>query len=263
MVTLSNRIRGAVMATYARPTIGIDADRLFFSGMAAAIAATIFAGFAPTYYLYPWLHGVTSRGVPGGASLTPLVHVHALVGSLWIILFITQVGLIARRRHDLHRKLGAASLFLAAALIVIGYLTAVDAARAGSSPPGWDDKAFLLIPLSSLVLFGSFVAAGALNRHRPDRHKRLMLLGTIALLLPALARLVRMIGAPFLPLGVLGGLLVLNLYIAALVAFDLMRLGKVHPVTIWGAVIFLLAWPARIWFGYTDAWQDIARILVS
>jgi len=157
------------MATYARPTIGIDADRLFFSGMAAAIAATIFAGFAPTYYLYPWLHGVTSRGVPGGASLTPLVHVHALVGSLWIILFITQVGLIARRRHDLHRKLGAASLFLAAALIVIGYLTAVDAARAGSSPPGWDDKAFLLIPLSSLVLFGSFVAAGALNRHRPDR----------------------------------------------------------------------------------------------
>jgi len=250
------------MATLARST-GASADRLFFSGMAVAIGATIFAGFAPTYYLYPWLHGITSRGVAGGASLTPLVHIHAIVGSLWIMLFIAQATLIARRRHDLHRKLGAASLFLAAALIAIGYLTAVDAARAGSSPPGWDDKAFLLIPLSSLVLFGSFVVAGVMNRHRPDRHKRLMLLATIALLLPALARLVRMIGAPFLPVGVLGGLLVLNLYVAALVAFDLIRLGKVHPVTVWGALIFLIAWPARIWVGYTEVWQNVARILIG
>lgn len=251
------------MATLAQPTIRTNADRLFFSGMAVAIAITIFAGFAPTYYLYPWLQGVTSRGVAGGASLTPLVHMHAIVGSLWIVLFITQAGLIASRRHDLHRKLGAASIFLAAALIVIGYLTAVAAARAGSSPPGWDDKAFLLIPLSSLLLFGSFMTAGVLNRHRPDRHKRLMLLATIALLLPALARLVRMIGAPFLPVGVLGGLLILNFYIAALVAFDLMRLGKVHPVTIWGATTYLIAWPARVWLGYTDAWQNVAQALIG
>lgn len=251
------------MATLARPSTRIDPDRLFFSGMAAVIAATIFAGFAPTYYLYPWFQGVTSRGVPSGESLTPLVHVHAIVGSLWIILFIIQAGLIARRRHDLHRKLGAASLLLAAALLIIGYFTAVHAARAGSSPPGWDDKAFLLIPLSSLVLFGSFVAAGVLNRHRPDRHKRLMLLGTIALLLPALARLVRMIGAPFLPVGVLGGLLVLNFYVGALVAFDLARLGKVHPVTKWGALIFLIAWPVRVWIGGTQAWQSVAQLLIG
>lgn len=251
------------MATLARPSIRPNADRLFFSGMAVAIAITIFAGFAPTYYLSWWLHGVTSRGVAGGASLTPLVHVHAIVGTFWIVLFTVQAGLIARRRHDLHRKLGAASLFLAVSLIVIGYLTAVDAARAGNSPPGWDDKAFLLIPLSSLLLFGAFVAAGVLNRRRPDRHKRLMLLGTIALLLPALARLVRMVGAPFLPVGVLGGLLVLNLFVAALVAFDLARLGRVHPVTIWGAVIFLLAWPARIWLGSTVAWQNVAQALIG
>ncbi len=251
------------MATLVRPTIRLNPDRLFFSGMAVAIAATIFAGFAPTYYLYPWLHGMTSRGVASGASLTPLVHVHAIVGSLWIILFITQAGLIARQRHDLHRTLGAASLVLAVALIIIGYWTAVGAARAGSSPPGWDHKAFLLIPLSSLVLFGSFVAAGVLNRHRPDYHKRLMLLGTIALLLPALARLVRMVSAPFLPLGVLGGLVVLNFYVAALIAFDLIRLGKVHPVTFCGALIFLIAWPARVCLGSTEGWQNVAQILMG
>ena len=86
---------------------------------------------------------------------------------------------------------------------------------------------------------------------------------TIALLLPALARLVRMIDAPFLPVGVLGGLLVLNFYVAALVAFDLGRLGKVHPITIWGALIFLIAWPGRVWLGYTEAWQNIAGTLIG
>src|SRR5438132_9420042 len=202
------------MATHAQRAGRTDPDRWFFTSIAVAIAATIFAGFAPTYYLAPWLHGVTSRGVTGGASLTPLVHAHGIVGTLWIVLFIFQAGLIARRRRELHRKLGAATLAVAAVLVVIGYLTAIEAARAGSSPPGWDNKAFLLIPLTSLLLFTGFMIAGVMNRHRPAHHKRLMLLASIALLLPALARLVRMAGAPFLPAGVLGGLVVLNLYLA-------------------------------------------------
>jgi uncharacterized membrane protein YozB (DUF420 family) len=231
--------------------------------MAIAIAVTVFVGFAPTYYLLALIHGVTSRGVNAGSELTPLVHVHAAVFSLWIVLFVTQTTFIARGQYDLHRALGMASFLLAAMMLVVGYLTATHAARIGSSPPGWDDKAFLLIPLSSLALFMGFMIAGVLNRHRAAYHKRLMLLATISLLLPALARIVRMTDAPFLPLGVLGGLLVLNLYVAAMISYDLWRLGRVHPVTIWGTMIVLIAWPLRAMFGYTDAWQHFARILVG
>jgi uncharacterized membrane protein YhaH (DUF805 family) len=251
------------MATLARQSIRLNPDRLFFSGMAAAIFLTVFAGFAPTYYLYPLLRGVTSRGVSGGANLTLLVHVHAIVFSLWIALFIAQAGLIARRQHALHRKLGISSLFLAVTMLVVGSFTAIDAARMGSSPPHWDDKAFLLIPLTSLALFGFFVGAGVLNRHRSDYHKRLMLLGTIALLLPALARIVRMVNPPFLPLGVLGGLVVLNVYLLALIIFDFARLGRVHPVTMWGTAIFLIIWPVRVELGSTGAWQDFAQMLMG
>jgi hypothetical protein len=57
------------------------------------------------------------------------------------------------------------------------------------------------------------------------------------LLLPALARIVRMMDLPILPLGVLGGLVVLNLYLIALIVFDFSRLGQVHPVTLWGTLI--------------------------
>jgi hypothetical protein len=251
------------MATLARPSIELDLDRVFFTGMAAAMAITIFAGFAPTYYLHAWLHGTTSRGVAGGAELTPLLHVHAAVFSLWIALFVTQTGLIAGRRHALHRKLGLASLGLAAIMMIVGYMTAVHAARAGSSPPGWDDKAFLLIPLSSLALFGSFLVAGVLNRRRPDYHKRLMLLATIALLLPALARIVRMMDLPILPVGVLGGLVVLNLYLVPLILFDSLRLGRVHPVTLWGTLVFLILWPARVELGALPAWQGVAQSLIG
>lgn len=148
-------------------------------------------------------------------------------------------------------------------MIVVGYLTAIHAARAGSSPPGWDDKAFLLIPLSSLALFGSFLNAGVLNRDRPDYHKRLMLLATIALLLPALARIVRMMGLPILPVGVLGGLVVINLYLIALIVFDFSRLGRVHPVTLWGTLIFLIVWPTRVELGYSSVWQDFAQFLIG
>jgi hypothetical protein len=251
------------MATLIRPRTELDFDRLFFSGMAVAIAITVFVGFAPTYYLFPLMHGVTSRGVAAGSELTPLVHVHATIFSLWIALFIAQTTLIARAQYDLHRRLGMASLVLATLMLVVGYLTATHAARTGSSPPGWDDKAFLLIPLTSLALFTGFVIAGVLNRRRAAYHKRLMLLATISLLLPPLARIVRMTDAPFLPAGVLGGLVVLNLFVAAMIIYDLWRLGRVHPVTIWGATIVLIAWPLRVMFGYTDVWQHIARILIA
>jgi hypothetical protein len=251
------------MATLTQPRIELDSDRLFFSGMAIAIAITVFVGFAPTYYLFPLMNGVTSRGVNAGSELTPLVHLHAAVFSLWIGLFITQTTLIARGRHNPHRRLGTASIALAALMVAVGYLTATHAARTGSSPPGWDDKAFLLIPLRSLALFMGFVIAGVLNRHRAGYHKRLMLLATMSLLLPALARIVRMTHAPFLPLGVLGGLVVLNLYVAVMIAYDLWRPGRVHPVTFWGTIIVLIAWPVRVMFGYSDAWQHVARILIA
>lgn len=251
------------MATVAQRPTHLSSERLFFMGMAAWMTVTIFIGFAPTYYLAPWVHGVTSRGVSAGAALTPLVHLHGAIFTSWMILFCAQVGLIASGRADIHKKLGLLSLALAPAMLVIGYLTATGAARAGSSPPGWDDKAFLLIPLTSLVLFGGFFVAALIKRHRSDYHKRFMLLATIALLLPALARLVRYFDLPLLPVGVLGGLVLLNLYPVALIAFDLKQSGRVHPATAWGAALFFLAWPGRLMLGSWPSWQHLAQTLIS
>jgi hypothetical protein len=89
-----------------------------------------------------------------------------------------------------------------------------------------------------------------------------MLLGTMAMLVPALARIIRMVQPPFLPFGVRGALVILNLYLAALIVFDLSRRGRLHPVTVWGAAIFLVTWPLRLLIGYSDLWQGFAHGLL-
>ncbi len=251
------------MASLARPPIGIKSERMFFTGMAVAMAVTAFIAFAPTYYLLPYMQATTVRGVAGGASLSPLVHIHGAIFSAWMLFFVLQTSLVAAHRTDLHRVTGTIGLVLAAAISVVGPLTAIEAARAASSPPGWDDKAFLLVPMTSIALFAGFTAAGYLQRRRPGYHKRLMLLGTMAMMVPALSRIVRMTDPPFLPFGVFGALVVLNLFLVALAVFDLRRDGTLHRVTMWGIAIFLVTWPARLLLGYSEPWQAFARTMVG
>ncbi|HEX6742379.1 MAG TPA: hypothetical protein VF079_11370, partial [Sphingomicrobium sp.] len=91
------------------------AERVFFTGMAAATLLTVFAGFAPTYFLQ------SSLGAAVGVEprvFTPLVHLHALVFSAWILLFMTQASLVATGRTVWHRKIGPVSLIVALAVAV-------------------------------------------------------------------------------------------------------------------------------------------------
>ena len=163
-------------------------DHRFFTGMALASALTVFIGFARTYYLRSAFDGPP---VP-----TMLVHLHGAVFTGWILLFIAQTSLVAAGRTDLHRRLGAAGAALVVALLVVGWFTAIEAARRGVTPPGGPPPlAFLSVPMGTLVVFATLVVTGLANRGRRETHKRLMLLATIALLTP------RHRAVPFLPAG--------------------------------------------------------------
>lgn len=240
------------------------AERLFFTGMAAAIIVTVFIGFSPSYYLLPWLSGTTVRGQADGSGLTPLIHFHAALFSAWVLLFGTQAALIASGRTIVHRQLGRVAAVLGVAVLIVGIWTSIYSGRLGNAPPGWaNDEAFLAVPFTGLALFAGFVAAGVANLNRPDYHKRFMLLGTIAMLVPALARIMRMDDWPLLPPGVWGALIVLNLFLIPLILFDLKKLGTIHRATVWGVTIHLISWPLRLTIGYTEPWQSFARFLLS
>src|ERR1044071_9246719 len=97
-------IKGGVLAAQAG-AIGKRRERLFYTGMAVAILITVFAGFARTYFLRPYFEP---------QPLLPLLHLHGVVFTAWVVLFITQTALVAARRTDIHRRLGVAGAALSA-----------------------------------------------------------------------------------------------------------------------------------------------------
>jgi hypothetical protein len=225
-------------------------DHRFFVSMAAAAALTVFIGFAPTYYL---------RSAFGGRPLSGLVHLHGFLSTSWMLLFLVQTSLVASRRTDIHRRLGVAGAVLAVLLVLVGYFTAVEAARHGVTPPGGPPPlAFLAVPLGTITVFAILAGTGLYNRGRPETHKRLMLLATIALLTPALARF-RWLGYGGPPVAISGTCL----FVLACLIYDRASHGRVHPAFFWGGLFLMISLPVRFGTTQLDAWLPIARWLTQ
>jgi len=225
-------------------------DRRFYLTAAVAATLVVFAGFARTYYL---------RHAFDAPALSGLVHIHGLVMTLWFALFVTQTVLVAARRTDLHRRLGAAGAGLAILVMVIGVATAITAARLGVSP-GPPPLVFLAIPLGDILVFAVLVAAGLSLRRRVDAHRRLMLLSCVGILTPAIARIplefIRA-GGPFVYFGLT------DLCVLACVAVDTARNRRLHPAFGWGALVIVASQPLRLALAGTPAWMRIATWLAG
>lgn len=148
-------------------------ERRLFLAAAIAFPLIVLAGFGRTYYL---------RGlfdVPPLASI--VVHLHGLLMTAWIVLFATQIWFISSKRIRLHQRLGYAAIGLAVLIIVVGFLTALRAAKYGaaSSPPDIPPLGFLIVPLFDLLMFVILFGGAIWYRKMPADHKRLILLTAI------------------------------------------------------------------------------------
>lgn len=221
-------------------------ERLFYIGMALVILITVFAGFSRSYFL---------KAQFGTPPLSSLLHVHGLVFTSWILLFLAQTTLIAARRTDIHRRLGVFGGVLAALLLILGTATAIIRVKEGSAPiPGVPPLAFLAIPLVDMLLFAILVGGAFYYRHRADVHKRLMTLATISLLAAPIARL----PFEFMKAGPPAFFGVADLFIVALLVYDLATRRQVHPATIWGGLLILASQPVRLMIAGTAAWLAFA-----
>ena len=88
----------------------ITAITLVLAGALIIFWVLVFLGFGPTYYF---------RLFASDAAITPIVHLHSIVFSTWMLLFLAQTILVEKGRTDLHIKLGMVGLILALAIIVI------------------------------------------------------------------------------------------------------------------------------------------------
>jgi hypothetical protein len=228
-------------------------DRAFYSGLAIVMALTVFAGFAPSYYL---------RGVLGGASptsggeLSTMAHIHGVVFSVWVVLFLVQTALVAGHRVKVHQKLGLALAGWAAVMLVVGVVTAIKAAARGSAPPEMDALVFLAIPLFDMVLFAIFVGAALWYRRQKETHKRLMLMAYFSIIVAAVARLPGVL--EFGPPGFFGATFA---FFLAGMAYDLATRRRVHKAYLWGAALFAVSVPARLLLAQTEAWRAFAEMV--
>src|SRR5262252_10325356 len=122
-------MRAASAVLDAAPARARTSDRAFYTGMAVAAAFAVALGFSRTYYLRTHFQA------------TPLdieFHVHGLVFSAWIALFVAQTSLVAAGRTGWHRKLGWAGACLAVLMIAVALNAAVHGAHrdiaAGQAP---------------------------------------------------------------------------------------------------------------------------------
>jgi hypothetical protein len=229
-------------------------DRRLYLAAAILFPLIVVLGFGRTYYL---------KGLFGTPPLpSSLVHLHGLVMTAWVVLFVVQVRLVSSKRIHLHQRLGYTGIALGALIIATGFPTALRAAKYGSAstPPDIPPLAFMLVPLFDLLIFVLLFGAAIIYRRRPAAHKRLMLLTAINFLPPAIARI------PIASLQALGPLWFFGFPTALTLlclGLDARRFGRVNWVFAAGAAVLIGSYVVRLALMTTDAWLSLASWLTS
>lgn len=226
-------------------------DRRLYILAAIITPLIVLAGFARTYYLKPFFG---TPDLPGR-----IVHLHGIVMTAWVLLFIVQVSLVATRRTRVHQRLGIAGGVLAALVVVVGVLTALFAAARGATP-GPPPLAFLVVPLGDMLVFSVLIGLALYFRRKLQVHKRLMLLAAINLLTPAIARIPLSFIINGGPLAFFG---LTDLVLVAFVAYDTIKHRRLHPVFLWGSIFIIAMQPLRLLLAGTGVWMNFAAALVA
>jgi hypothetical protein len=197
---------------------------------ALLVAAIMFVGFAKNFYLRAWI---------GTRPITAMVHVHGIVMTAWILLFLTQTLLVAKGRTDLHRKLGVLGAALAVIVVALGVYTIARSILRQHPDVGLNPFALTFVAFDglSLLLFGALVFAALRLRFKPPSHKRLMLMALISLLPPAFGRFV----AYFTRADVFQIVLVLMCATVLIgIAVDTLRQRRVNAAFIWSGALVIV-----------------------
>jgi hypothetical protein len=210
-------VRGSEHGSFA---VENDRKTHFYVGIGVTAAVAAAAGFSTTYLL----------PVAGARFHGPqIAHVHGLLFFAWVALAVLQPLLVRRGDAKLHRGLGYAAVFLAVAMAASGVGVGIYAVTRDLAA-GVGAFAYSSLPgvLFAMVIFLGLVAAAVALRKKPDWHKRLILLATIAILWPAWFRFRHFMPWVPQPEILLAVILADSLVVVAMLR-DKLQFGQVHP----------------------------------
>jgi hypothetical protein len=230
-------------------TVNRTAERIFYSGMAILLCVCVFIGFSPTYF---------QAGMMRAPLPSPILHIHGVVFTLWMLLFVVQGALISARRVKWHRSFGTIAFCLPPIMIVLGVIAAIDALHRGVKIGPLDPAVSSAIPLISILAFTIIIAASWRARRRPDSHKRLILIATMGLVAAAFGRF------PWARIGLppaAGAVTGLGILILILVVYELIAIRRIHRSTMWAAPVVFASIALAVPIGMTPAWHAFAALL--
>jgi hypothetical protein len=196
---------------------------------------------------------MVARARSGTLDFPLIVHLHVVAYAGWLVLLAVQVWLVRTGRVAVHRRLGVAALVLLPAMIVLGPATAFYGVAGNPYMP---DKwiAWLSVNYANALGSVALLTGGFLMRRNPAAHKRLMLMGTIALTEPGFSRiwlsfLEARLGEGYVPFyfSTYIGTLVL---VIAVGAYDLATRRRLHPAYIAAALWIFANEALATWLFY-------------
>lgn len=237
----------ATAAAAARP--GISAPSRvrshFHVWLGLWMLAIVVIGFWPTYF---------SLLVRGALAIPAVVHAHALVFLGWMGLMMAQVIVAARGHIRLHRAIGRWGIGYGCVVIVMGLIVGPTSAVIKFNSGVWtrDEAArSLLVNIGDMVSFAAWFGAAIWFRARPEVHKRLMVVATVALLFAALARWT-FVGSGLARAGIWLSPIFIGM------VHDWVTRRRVHPVYAIGSIaLFLFAF--RLLVANSESWLRIGR----
>jgi hypothetical protein len=239
-------------ARFNRQTAMNPARYDLFSIFALVAFTVVFAGFARTFFL---------RFLFTSPRMPVYLYLHGLLFSGWFALFFIQTRLIAFHRVDLHRRLGMLGAGLAGLAVPVAIDVAIRAARRvyeTQSKPFSAEAQPLALDFGACLTFTVFIGLALCFRRRGEVHKRLMLVGSSSILLPALGRIPGLFG-----IGGLWGLLgFAEIVPLTFIVFDTVRCRRLHPAFAWGGLGIVLSWPVFLLVGSTSLWLRFTEWLV-
>lgn len=155
-------------------------DKYFYFAMSLLIAAIVVAGFSRTVN-QNLFHPAVPRPF--------LLWIHAAAFTLWIVFFILQSALVRVRKVKWHRLLGWFGAGLAAVMVLLGFTIAIVMGRFDKHVMhAADANTFLSVPFGDMLIFTCLIGLAIYWRRKPELHRRLMFVGTCALLDAAFGR---------------------------------------------------------------------------
>lgn len=226
----------------------------FFTILGLLMLALAVAGFWPQYF------SAAIGRAPAATTQFWLIHLHAALFTVWMLIYISQATMIMTGRAGTHVMLGPWAAAYGFAISAVGLFAAVTlAARRGVRENDFEHAAaFVFFPVIDMLYFAGFLAAAVAYRRRPDLHKRAMFLATFSIAVVGLGRLVGRTGIED-PL-IWQPLTLAPLLIAT--AFDAIVCRKIYGIMMIGLAVHLVRLNADH-FVETDAWLPVGRALIA